>query len=278
MVVAEGALLHIVQVVVVPVAHIVEQAQRTAVAVEEAVVSLVGVEVLYLVAHAVGDVARGVFKIGVGILHAIAAGGLLLGEGSCREVARVLSPGGVVEEVLQAVLAHDDAQLRGVATGKDAVAAEDEVLRSEGGLAATRSLVAQVELSQAGASGEGRVGDGEQQRGVAVEAAAAALGKLDALHLGVALEGVAADTHRAVVIDRADVVVDGEVGLVGVGFFDIGMVDELLVGRRYAESHHSHLVDVGYHVVGHAVLHLVLVHLARERLELADHVRAGECC
>ena len=248
--------------VVIPVADIVEQAQRAVVLVEEFAVGLIGIKVFYLVPHAVGDMARRVIRIGVGIVHAITAGRLFLGEGTRGEVSAVLRPRRVVEEVLQTVLAHDDAQLCGVATGKDTVAADHEVLGTEGCLATTSSLVAQIELLQAGTSGEGRVGDSEEQRGIAVVFAAAALGKLDALHLGIALEGITADAHRAIVIHRANVVVDGEVGLIGVGLFNIGMVDKLLVGRRHAEPHQSHLVDVGCQVVGKAVLHLIGVHLA----------------
>ena len=145
LVVAEGALLDIVQVVVVPVAHIVEQTQRTAVLLEEVVVGLVGIEVLYLVTHAVADVARRIVFVSVGVLHAVAAGSFLLCNIGGGEIPLVLSPRLVVEEVLIAVLAHDDAQLCGVATCEDAVADEHEVLGTEGCLTALGCLVAQVD-------------------------------------------------------------------------------------------------------------------------------------
>ena len=98
---------------------------------------------------------------GVGILHTVILIFRDVLRVACLQVFGVGLPRVVVEEVLQALLGHDDAELCGVAESEDAVAAQDEVLGTQGTRAVSLGVQAQVEGCQRRTAGKGRVGYAE---------------------------------------------------------------------------------------------------------------------
>ena len=143
-----------VELVVVERADVVEKAHAALVFVEELVVGGHGSEVLNLVTVHLRHALRGVTVVEIGVVHAV------LGVFRCflhvliHEEALVVAPYLVVQEVLLAVAGDDDLKLRRVAAREDAVAAQDEVLRTQAAAAALAGLEQQVEALQASAAGK----------------------------------------------------------------------------------------------------------------------------
>ena len=188
--------------------------------------------------------------VGVGILHAeLGVLHLLFGLGR-GEVALQAAPQLVIGEVLQALLGHDDVEPRGVEAGEDAVAAQDEVLGTQGAYAVLAGVQPEVNRLQAGAAHEGRVSDGHAEARHLVAVHIGILVEGHRLQLLLVLEGLLADGHRA--LQAAGTDVDVGIGHVVGHALQIGVVDEVL--RRGGDDlpHHAHLVHVGDDVRLHA--------------------------
>ena len=256
----EGLRHHGVQLVVVVRADVVAELHGTLVPGDELVVGAGDDGVLDEVASLLVLLLDGVLLVGVGVVRAILA---VLVLGLCvlvYEEALQRGPRGVVEEVLLAQGVDDDVELQRVKTGEDAVAAEDEVLRAEGARAVAVGMQQRAELREVGAANEGRVGDGERQRGGCV-AGAGVFFEAYRSQVGLVPECFGVECNRG----------GGLVGASPTSGFDDGilhivghipyksMVNEVLLrcGDHIATTHEAHLVDVGQDVLAHALVHQV---------------------
>ena len=143
-----------VELVVVERADVVEKAHAALVLVEELVVGGHGSEVLNLVTVHLRHALRGVTVVEIGVVHAVLSVFRFILHVLIHEEALVVAPYLVVQEVLLAVAGDDDLKLRRVAAREDAVAAQDEVLRTQAAAAALAGLEQQVEALQASAAGK----------------------------------------------------------------------------------------------------------------------------
>ena len=150
----ECLLVDEVELVVVERADIVEKAHTALVLIEELIVGGHGSEVLNLVTVHLRHALRSVTVVEIGVVHAVLSVFRFILHVLIHEEALVVAPYLVVQEVLLAVAGDDDLKLRRVAAREDAVAAQDEVLRTQAAAAALAGLEQQVEALQASAAGK----------------------------------------------------------------------------------------------------------------------------
>ena len=265
LVAVEGLRCYVVQLVVVVVAEVVKQLHRTLVSFDEVVVGTRHNGMFYFVTLHLLHLLDGVHLVGVGIMSTIQFV-LVLGIGTLiDEVFLQRLPRRVVEEVLLAVDVDDDVELLGVETCKDAVAGEDEVLRTEGATAAVVVNEQGVELLQCGATHKSRVGNGEQHRHRSPARLTFVGIEFHPLQFLLVLESLLGEGHQAVGGEGVAIVVKAAVNL---GYprrviyrLDIGMIDDILRrgGDDVAAANQTHLMDVGLDVFAHTFLQGVTV-------------------
>ena len=197
--------------------------------VNPAVVGSPSHQVLHLVTvfhrHLLGAIAL----VGIDIFHAEIVFTARIIRRLVGEETLVLAPHPIVEEVLLAVLRDDDFQFGGVAAGKNAVAAEDEVLRTERLCGLAAGIEAQVEALHAGAAGKCRVGDGYRHGHALLGGAALCLVEAYFFQRPVPGKYVLAERHGAGVV--VDTSIDVDLPDVGIGLADVLVIHHILRWR-----------------------------------------------
>ena len=254
---------HLVELVVVVGTYVVTQFHGTLMTLDEVVVRTYHDGVLYQVTAHLVLLLDGVQLVGVCVLGTVlfvlgSRGSTLVLEISCQRFPR-----GVIEEVLLARGVDDDMELQRVETGKDAVAAQYEILRAQGAGAVFVGLKQGAELRQRRAAHEGRVGDGEQHGHARIARLSGDLMELHGLQLGLVTEGSAVEGHGAVrrvhIVVIVEACIDDGIRHIVTYTLDISMVHEVLLrrGDDIATSHKAHLMDIGEDVLAHTLVHQV---------------------
>ena len=156
-------------------------------------------------------------------------------------------------------------ELLGVEAGEDAVASEDEVLRTEGATAAVVVDEQRIKLRQIGTTHESRVGDGEEHRHRGIARLPVIGIEFHPRQLLLVAEGFLGEGHRAVGGEGVAVVVEAAIDLGHrrriIDRLDIGMIDDVLrwCGDDVAATHQTYLVDVRLDVLTHSLLQGVAV-------------------
>ena len=242
-------------------------------AAEPVIIGLPSHEVLHLMTAHHRYLLRGVALVGVGVVHAVVVEAarifcLLIGE-----EALVALPHDVVEEVLLAVLGNDDLQFGGVAAGEDAVATEDEVLRSERLRGLVARVESQVEALQAGTAGKCRVGDGDEHGHTLLGGSPLCLVEYDLLEVCVSGEDIAAEGHGAGVVVGTGI--DRRLADIRVGLADILVIHQILrrrIDKVQSRTRDRHVVHVRQVVSNQSLMHLCSVVIT------AQHAGGKESC
>ena len=209
------------------------------------VVGLPGHEVFHLVTTYHRHLLCGVALVSVGIVHTIVVEAARVVRFLIGEEALVALPHDVVEEVLLAVLGNDDLQFGGVAAGEDAVATEDEVLRSERLRGLVARVESQVEALQAGTAGKCRVGDGDEHGHTLLGGSPLCLVEYDLLEVCVSGEDIAAEGHGAGVVVGTGI--DRRLADIRVGLADILVIHQILrrrIDKVQSRTRHGHVVHI----------------------------------